>query len=1129
MRYFSISFWLFFACLMLGLTDPAQAVAQYNVNADGTVTDATTGLTWKRCAEGQTWNNTNCTGTATQFKWSAATALTATFAGQSDWRLPTIRELLTLTNLSSTNTALDSTVFPNLPVDTQGKSTFWSRTPYFGSTTSAWFVHPNSGQSGAGSNSAALPVRLVRGDQAQGLLDTARPDADYVDQGDGTVLHKPTGLTWQRCLVGQYWSNGICSGYPTDFTWQQARVAQSNFARQSDWRLPSGEELHSLVDYNRTQPAANVTMFPQTLKYIYLWTDAEADSSGQTAWWINLNTGVSTASNTSSKLAVQLVRGGVSYGSQSLTVSKTGAGEVAASVLPGIECGAICKSGYATGDVVTLHATPAANLTAWGGDCANAGAVDTCTVTMNAAKNVTATFKDSPLIAGLATELVFSSADIRITGAAQKMTLRNTGTAALTNLKLAIASGDFAQTNTCPASLAPGDSCSISVTFTPTVAGAQTGLLVLDSNAPGGNQSVNLSGTLTATAPDAPSDVSAIAGNTQASVSFVEPGVTGGSTITKYTVTANPGGRYGTAASGPITVTGLTNDVSYTFTVKAFNSAGYGVASATSNSVIPFRDVQNITFGPVPTLLYGGSVNVSATATASCGSNCVANLGYISYGTNTPGVCTVTSSGRVSAISMGNCVVTADMAQTAYFAAAAQAMQSITVGQAAQGISFGAAPDLQMLGTGQLSANGGLSGNAVVFSSTTPSVCTVTGNLVTSVRAGDCIVAANQAASTNYSAAAQSTQTIVISPGVQTITFGPAPTIVVDHTGVLSAAGGASGNAVVFSSLTPSICTVIDGTVSASNVGNCLVAANQAASADYQAASQVTQSIAVGKGSQNISFGLKPTLAVGSTGTLTATGGASGNAVVYSSATSTICTVTGNTVSAVSIGDCVVVANQAGNANYTVAPQVTQTIVVGNGVVLLQGWNLLGNATAQPINVASVFGDTSLVTTVWKWDAVAKGWKFYAPNLSAIDLENYVTSKGYSALTVLNPGDGFWVNAKKPFSLGELSAGMPYRLGASEIQTGWNLVATADNVSPNDFNRSLTDSLNPPPLVGSVPINLTSLWAWDSAKSQWYFYAPGLDGQSSAALSNYARAKGYLDFSTEGKTLGNIGFWVNKP
>ena len=67
-----------------------------------------------------------------------------------------------------------------------------------------------------------------------------------------------------------------------------------------------------------------------------------------------------------------------------------------------------------------------------------------------------------------------------------------------------------------------------------------------------------------------------------------------------------------------------------------------------------------------------------------------------------------------------------------------------------------------------------------------------------------------------------------------------------------------------------------------------------------------------------------------------------------------------------------------------------------------------------------------------------------------------------------------------------------------------------------------------PSAAGTVPQNLTTLWAWDNSASQWYFYAPQLD--ASGGLANYISSKGYLDFTKNSKTLGKgQGFWVNKP
>ncbi|WP_028986309.1 fibronectin type III domain-containing protein [Thermicanus aegyptius] len=90
--------------------------------------------------------------------------------------------------------------------------------------------------------------------------------------------------------------------------------------------------------------------------------------------------------------------------------------------------------------------------------------------------------------------------------------------------------------------------------------------------------------------PDAPTIASVTPGNKQATVSFNAPVNDGGRTITSYTVTASPGNITRTGTSSPIAVTGLTNGISYTFTVTATNEIGTSHPSAASNPVTPMPD-----------------------------------------------------------------------------------------------------------------------------------------------------------------------------------------------------------------------------------------------------------------------------------------------------------------------------------------------------------------------------------------------------------------------------------------------------------------------------------------------------------------------------------------------------------
>ena len=89
--------------------------------------------------------------------------------------------------------------------------------------------------------------------------------------------------------------------------------------------------------------------------------------------------------------------------------------------------------------------------------------------------------------------------------------------------------------------------------------------------------------------PGAPTIVTATAtGTTTATVSFTAPSFTGNSAVTSYTAVSSPGGITGTisqAGSGTISVTGLTANTTYSFTVYATNLVGNGLSSAASNSI----------------------------------------------------------------------------------------------------------------------------------------------------------------------------------------------------------------------------------------------------------------------------------------------------------------------------------------------------------------------------------------------------------------------------------------------------------------------------------------------------------------------------------------------------------------
>lgn len=82
----------------------------------------------------------------------------------------------------------------------------------------------------------------------------------YRDHGDGTVKDVKTGLQWMRCSLGQTWRDGTCVGKAESYAWQGTLDAaatlnrQGGYAGHRDWRVPTKEELLTLVYCSSGQP-----------------------------------------------------------------------------------------------------------------------------------------------------------------------------------------------------------------------------------------------------------------------------------------------------------------------------------------------------------------------------------------------------------------------------------------------------------------------------------------------------------------------------------------------------------------------------------------------------------------------------------------------------------------------------------------------------------------------------------------------------------------------------------------------------------------------------------------------------------------------------------------------------------
>ncbi|HXJ41521.1 MAG TPA: hypothetical protein VNH18_19740 [Bryobacteraceae bacterium] len=262
--------------------------------------------------------------------------------------------------------------------------------------------------------------------------------------------------------------------------------------------------------------------------------------------------------------------------------------------------------------------------------------------------------------------------------------------------------------------------------------------------------------------------------------------------------------------------------------------------------------------------------------------------------------------------------------QMQYLSATGATVGSTSVGvPLAQTITFAALSSVTMgISPITLSATAS-SGLTVSFSSATPAVCTLSGNLLTIAAAGTCSVAASQAGNAGYAAATPVTRSFTVL-ATQTITFVAPGSVTMGNSPITLQATASSGLTVGFSSDTPAVCTVSGNILTMVAAGTCSVTASQAGNTTYAAAIPVAGSFTV-LATQTITFAAPTSATVGESATLGATA-SSGLTVSFTSTTPDICTVAGNIMTPIARGTCTITARQAGNAVYAAATSVMQSI-----------------------------------------------------------------------------------------------------------------------------------------------------------------------------------------------------------
>jgi hypothetical protein len=399
-----------------GLAWPAP---RFIANADQTVTDSLTSLSWSRDADptgANTWQ-----GALDQIK----TLNSQNYLGHNDWRLPNINELASLVNRQQASPALwlNSQGFANvLPLGYWSSTTSaitWLSTS---DASSALIVDMFNGATGRYAKTGTKYVWPVRGGQSgspvlaktgqiscynaagtaiacagtgqDGELRTgaAWPVSRFTVNGDETVTDNLTGLSWVKGPGRSATNRQIALDY--------IKILNSqNYLGQNDWRLPNIDELTSLVNRQESDPSEWLASqgFGTVDHYHGYCSSTILAGNPRDTWRLDIGFGdtaqsYSTGTSLQSYCNVCPVRGGERYSLPVLFIASSGSGTVTPSTGSITWAGESGSAGYASGTVVTLTAAPAngSSFNGWTGCDSSSGT--SCTVTMNAARSVSVTF-----------------------------------------------------------------------------------------------------------------------------------------------------------------------------------------------------------------------------------------------------------------------------------------------------------------------------------------------------------------------------------------------------------------------------------------------------------------------------------------------------------------------------------------------------------------------------------------------------------------------------------------------------------------------------------------------------------------------------------------------------------------
>jgi hypothetical protein len=322
---------------------------------------------------------------------------TSNFGGYSDWRVPTIKELLTLVHWDSAYPAINTFFFPNTQIGEYLSITYSNDPDY----PNPLILNFTEGEVDNNSYSTEFYIMAVRGES---MPEPVLSVDTYLNRT--IITDSSTGLTW----MGDVLTDGIGFTFYTNWSGALNNCENLSFRGFYDWRLPSINELLTIVDYNRFDPA----LAPEFSEiYSGLHSSTTGAIKPTKAWNLNVTNGIQSFSLFNDKIddsffggAVLCVRAGYEirpYEEYSVSIEISGEGIVAVTNVNSgaiATCNANCSLSYQenTTLVFTAIADRDASFSSWSGDCSEQS--NDCAILMDTEKAVSATFYQNGDLSG---------------------------------------------------------------------------------------------------------------------------------------------------------------------------------------------------------------------------------------------------------------------------------------------------------------------------------------------------------------------------------------------------------------------------------------------------------------------------------------------------------------------------------------------------------------------------------------------------------------------------------------------------------------------------------------------------------------------------------------------------------